>query len=405
MEEKRENRWLRIVSVLFVAAVLAFLAFSGIVTLVKQPVYSSYFENRSLAGIPVYSDAGVMDGSYFTALDTYLQEHTAGRNTLLRAETILNLKLLHRPVVNDVVIGKDVLVGWQDFWIYDRDWLKQQAEATADRVAAHARITAEHGGTYFYIAVPHQALAFTEAYPSYLQSHEDYYRDTADFLADALAEHGVPFLDMWKVFQSKGILQEISSRIDNHYSILGAMEVCRCLSEQIKADTGLDLQFLDEENYRIEWLPNHYMGSRTRKLFDLWHSEEHLGIVVTDDTPDFTRRDQSSWMQEPRENDSIYALPYSPDEIISYDLYMGGDWGKTVIESGRPELPSILVYGDSFTNPVECLIWQCFDTMYSFDFRHYSEHTLDELIVLYQPEIVVCIRDYEAVLKARENGQ
>ena len=83
---------------------------------------------------------------------------------------------------------------------------------------------------------------------------------------------------------------------------------------------------------------------------------------------------------------------------------MGGDWGCTEIRTDRHELPSILIYGDSFTNPVECLLWQGFDTMYSFDFRHYSEYDLDELIAKYKPEIVVCIRDYEAVLKSEGNG-
>ena len=399
------SRWLRVVSILFTAWILGFLVFSASVTLIKKPVSSSYYENRSLEPLPEYSAAGVLDGSYFSALNTYLQEHAAGRNTLLRWETILNMKLLRRPVVNDVVIGDDVLLGWQDFWIYGQEDLRRLVEDTADRIAEHARVTAEHGGQYYYVAVPHQALAYAEDYPSYLQSHADYYRDTSAYLAEALADRNVPFLNMWEEFQDAGILQEVSSRIDNHFSIVGALETSRCLLDRIVAKTGMEMHFLDDENCRIEWLPNHYMGSRSRKLFDLWPSDERLGIVITKDEPAYTRTDKASWMNEPVENNSLYALPSSDEEIISYNLYMGGDWGCTEIRTNRPELPSILIYGDSFTNAVECLIWQGFDTMYSFDFRYYSEHDLDALIAMYQPDIVVCIRDYEAVLKSDGNGQ
>ena len=405
MKSEKPGKLVRLVSVVFIAGILAFLALSGVATLAKKPVFTSYFENRSLAALPEYSEAGIMDGSWFSGLNTYLQEHTVGRNTILRAQTLLDMYLLRRPVVNEVVIRDDVLLPWQDFWIYDRDELRLQAEKTADRIAAHARTTEEYGGRFYYVAVPHQALAFPEEYPSYLQSHEDFCLDAAAFLSEALEAREVPFLDMRTAFLDKGILQEASSRIDNHFTVVGAVETCRCLSEQICADTGWDAGIPGDGGFRIEYLPNHYIGSRTRKLFDLWPSEERLGIAVTGHEPLFTRRDTADWMTAPRESHTVYELPETPDEPISYGLYMGGDWGSTVIETGRPELPSILIYGDSFTNPLECLLWQSFDTMYSFDFRHFDELTPDEVIARYRPDLVVCVRDFEALLKDDPNGQ
>ena len=401
----KSGKVLKLVSIVFLVGILAFLAVGGIVTLVKKPVFSSYFENRNLASLPAYSEAGVLDGSWFSGLNTFLQEHTAGRNTILRAQTLLDMQLLRRPVVNEVVVREEVLLPWQDFWIYDPDSLRQQAEDVSDRIAAHARAAEAYGGRYYYVAVPHQAMAFPDEYPPYLQSHEDFYADALSFLSEALEQRGVSFLDMREVFLEKGILREVSSRIDNHFSVEGALETCRCLLEEIRTDTGWDPGILGDGSCRIEYLPNHYMGSRTRKLFDLWASDERLGIVVTGREPAFTRRDTADWSASPRESHVVYELPETTDEVISYSLYMGGDWGSTVIETGRPELPSILIYGDSFTNPVECLLWQGFDTMYSFDFRHFDELTADEVIARYKPDIVVCIRDDEAMLKTSGNGQ
>ena len=97
-------------------------------------------------------------------------------------------------------------------------------------------------------------------------------------------------------------------------------------------------------------------------------------------------------------------MPATDTEDVLYSLYMGGDVGETVIETGRPDLPSILIYGDSFPNPVECLAYYSFDEMRSIDLRHYKDMTLADYIQAYQPDIVVGIRDYEALLSTDFNG-
>ena len=68
-----------------------------------------------------------------------------------------------------------------------------------------------------------------------------------------------------------------------------------------------------------------------------------------------------------------------------YTAYMGGDIGETVIDTGRDELPNILIYGDSFTNPLECLMYYSFNEMHSIDLRYYKDMTLEDYIRLYQP--------------------
>lgn len=43
--------------------------------------------------------------------------------------------------------------------------------------------------------------------------------------------------------------------------------------------------------------------------------------------------------------------------------------------------------------------------MYSYDLRHYTEKGIDELIRLYEPEVVVCVRDYQQLLLETGNGK
>ena len=70
----------------------------------------------------------------------------------------------------------------------------------------------------------------------------------------------------------------------------------------------------------------------------------------------------------------------------------------TVIDTGREELPSILIYGESFTNAIETFAWYSFDEMHSLDMRHYYNMTVDEFIAVVKPDVVVCVRDYSVLL-------
>lgn len=100
----------------------------------------------------------------------------------------------------------------------------------------------------------------------------------------------------------------------------------------------------------------------------------------------------------------VYALPNNQWQEILYTVYMGGDLSESVVETGRGELPRLLIYGDSFTNALECVLWESFDKMYSYDFRHYDRETVEEVIVRLQPDVVVCVRDYQQILLETGNG-
>ena len=97
-------------------------------------------------------------------------------------------------------------------------------------------------------------------------------------------------------------------------------------------------------------------------------------------------------------------MPASTDSVLTYDFYMGGDVPETVIDTGRKDLPSILIYGDSMTNAVECVMYLSFDKMYSLDLRHYHDMSLTDYIKLVKPDVVVCIRDPEVLLLQEANG-
>ena len=206
-------------------------------------------------------------------------------------------------------------------------------------------------------------------------------------------------LDMWPVLDTAGNPREYYSMADYHYQFGGAYLTYRAILERLSAELGTELTILDGNSLAVETLPNPYLGSRGRKLFGLEDCGEHLTIGLPRAPVPFTRTDNGTETAP-----TVYALPATGTEGVLYSLYMGGDVGETVIETNRPDLPSILIYGDSFTNPVECLAYYSFDEMRSIDLRHYREMPLADYIRLHQPDIVVGIRDYEALLSTDYNG-
>ena len=141
------------------------------------------------------------------------------------------------------------------------------------------------------------------------------------------------------------------------------------------------------------------MGSRTRKLLGLRGNDEKLLTASFAEDIPFTRFDNGAAAEA-----TVYALPDSDAEPLTYGLYMGGDIAETVIRTDRPELPNALIFGDSFTNPVECLAYYSFNELRSVDLRHYTVQSLSDYIAAYQPDVVLCVRDYQSLLLREFNG-
>ena len=384
---------------LVVIGFLGFLALALAVTLVRPKSGWSYYENRNLARPAELSVETVLDGTFPASVEPVLQDHAAGRNTLMKLSAWADLHLFHRPVVNEVVPSEGMLLGFNAYETPAPAVISNQAQTMAGQLAQLRDVVEGYGGHFYYVAVPGQYTYFSDAYPNFLNNREAYTALEIPAFTQAMEEQGVNLLDMGPVLDQLGKPKEYYSLADYHYQFEGAYVTYRAILEEINRDLGLDLTILDESSLTVETLPNPYLGSRGRKIFGLENCGEYLTIGLPKNPIPFTRADNGAETAA-----AVYAMPATDTENVLYSLYMGGDVGETVIETNRPGLPSILIYGDSFTNPVECLAYYSFDEMRSIDLRHYKDMTLADYIQTYQPDIVVGIRDYEALLSTDFNG-
>lgn len=370
-----------------------------LINAVKTKETYSYYENRNLAVFPEITRETLLNGEWGAAVDRYLADHAAGRDYMLAASTIFDAYILQQPLVNEVVIGDDILLPEIQLWMLDTSTIPTYTAQVTENLKELDTLVESYGGQYYFVVVPCQYAHFPDEYPWYIDNRADYTAQSRAALSASLQAAGVNFIDIGDVFAEYGWADYLSSKIDNHYSIHGAYLTYLEIMERINADREDDLDILTEGEYEIRELPNPYLGSRLRKLLKLWPSDEKLGILTPNTEVPFTRKD--NWVEVAP---TVYAMPADDTSDVLYSLYMGGDIAFTEIHTNREELPSILVYGDSFTNAVECILYYGFDTMYTIDLRHYTATSLGEFIEQYQPDVVVCIRDYESMLWATGNG-
>ena len=360
----------------------------------------SYYENRNLSAFPEISAETVLSGQAFGDLETLFCDYAAWRTPALKAVTWADLNVFHRPVVNDIVVTDDALLE-QLYTMPDTadDIARKAADVAADNAALRDQIES-YGGHYCYIAVPCQYAYYEDEYPSYLENRSAYTAAELAALNSTMDAQGITHVDMGPIFDSLGHLPAFSSKVDNHYGLRGAYETYRAAVQALNDAYGLALSFPEEgADVTFSALPNPYMGSRTRKLLGLRGNEEKLLTAAFREDIPFTRFDNGGEVAA-----TVYALPATDTEPLTYELYMGGDIAETVIRTERPSLPSVLIFGDSFTNPVESLAYYSFDELRSVDLRHYTAQSLRDYIDAYRPDVVLCIRDYQSLLSREYNG-
>ena len=384
----------KLMKLLLVVPVLAVLflvpAMTAVSVLPGSPLkpaagYSIY-ENRSLASVPVLNGETFWSGAYFSGWEDCLSDRFYGRDAWLKAYTAFEM-LRGRASVNSVVMTDEVLLPQNPIPDYSaRAYAAEAAQMAAELHAIEAQVSG-YGGTLLYVGVPEQRSLFRDVYPAWQEDNAVHLEHTETAFRQAMEAAGVPLLLMRPQFASAEDPGTVYSTVDHHYNLLGAYETYRAVCD-VLLEQGWEFPVVTEEHIEFSQLPNPFLGTYNRKLYGLSPVSEKLWVYASDLAVPFTRTDNGA-PSEP----SVLDLPESAWETVYYNLYMGGDQAETIVDTGRDDLPSVLIWGDSFTNAFEAIAWMSFDEMRSLDLRYYTDKTLSAYIDAYQPEIVLGIRD------------
>ena len=359
---------------------------------------TSFYEQRTLAELPPVTGEGLWNGSYFSQVETALVEHIYQRERLLKLNTLIQLHVA-RPVVNAMVVGTDKLLSYYTHPHWDTAYLKGEAAATADQLAALNRAVQSYGGYFCYLGFPQQTTYFADHYPDYMESRLWHTTAIRESFSTAMAARDLPFVNLYQVFRDQGMPESFYPETDHHCTMEGAFAAYQALMSRILQDTNWELPMLTRDELNFITLPNPYLGSSARKLYGLWETGDQITLGELKQPIPFRRWDNGVETQA-----TVYSRPATDTETVTYEVYMGGDKGETILRTNRPGLPNALIFGDSFTNIMEPMLWTGFNETRSLDFRHYGEKTLAEYVAEYRPDVVICVRDESVYFDRNGNG-
>lgn len=393
----------------YICNLLLIVSFAGLLCLTccNTPITDkkgyAFYENRALALLPTYSDTNFWNGQYFSDWETYLKDHVAGRDFMLEKYAYINRNVLKKPVVGDVLLSNDgkKLLPATDFRQPDVEEIDAKAEEMSSRLSVLNELVSSYGGKFLYVGVPEQKVYFEQLYPSYMDPQAEASQLRQDVFFNSLKEHDISFLDMGQVFERMGHPDWIYSSTDHHYSYYGAYHTYQAIMDTINQERETPLYVLTPSELEFQTLPNPFLGSRNRKDFGQFENEDALVIGVPKQDIPFRRYNRGT-----EDEPSLYDIPENPEDWVTYDCYNGGNRIECIIDTDRPELPTLLMFGDSFTNPLETLLYTGFDKSIYVDLREikYLNQGILGYVEQYHPDYVICVRDSGYYLDLTGNG-
>lgn len=390
-------------NLLLIGGFVALLGLTWYNTPITNEEEYSFYENRNLAVPPEYNSEDFWSGQYCTDWETYLKDHIAGRDWMLQQYTRVSRDVLGKPVVGEILKSSDgtKLMPLLSFSQRGREGAEPAAQEMAARLSTLNQLVESYGGKFLYVGLPEQEVYFEEQYPFYAYNQAESWQAEKDAFCNALDAQGISFLDMNQVFDDMGHPDWVYSATDHHYNYYGAFYTYQAIMNTINQDREQPLPVLQKSDLDFQALPNPFIGSRNRKWFGQFENDDALIMGILKQDIPFRRYIMGNEVAA-----ELYAIPETSDEWVTYDCYNGGDRAECIIETDREELPTLLMFGDSFTNPLETLLYTGFDQSIYVDLReiNYLTQGILAYVEQYQPDYVVCVRDNSQYLNLTGNG-
>lgn len=366
---------------------LYLLVFLGVIVvlslggLLRPDRTSSSLEARSLAQRPHPSRAGLDTGEFGRKLESYLSDQFLGRDRWVRYYSALNLRVLGKDSMNDVVIGKGgmLLADLSSREQLTESEIDVELDASMAQFKELDRLVGSYGGDLLVVGHPTKSSFMRADYPAGFGFPDDLARVAPRYFA-ALDRLGIANVDMAPIFEANRS-KKLYYLTDHHWTLDGAFLTYDAMMK------GLGLRPLLRSDFDTVTLPNRFVGSLNRKVALAFPQDERVTLATPKTPIPYTR------IQDGEVSHDLFRAHPAKD-AVAYGIYDQGDRAEVVISTDRPALPTFLFVGDSFTNAIETLVWTGFDESRYLDLRHYTKMSLYAYIEKYKPDVVtVLVRD------------
>ncbi len=344
---------------------------------VEQRTFSPV-ENRALQTMPQISLANIKSGDLFKSFDVYVADQFFKRDIFVKLYVKFQLDVLNKEKINEVVIGEDRTL----LQYYPNCDIQKKKIEDKDKVVLNANkindlynLLKKKNIKFYMETIPEQHGYNFDKYPYYLNNNKEVLLNN-EMIFENTIDKEINYIKMRQIFENSG-QDNLYYKNDHHWNMNGAYMGYSEVMKKIEEDF-LNVSLPINEDKINKQYHNEFFGSYGRQLQYLYNSYDKTELWTIKDYPVYEKYDDD------KRDDEFFKKQY----INSYSVYMGGDVGKTYIDTNRKELPKALIVGDSFTNATEYLFSYHFDKTMILDLR-VKKQNLYDIVEEYKPDLVI----------------
>ena len=330
-------------------------------------------ENRTLASFPTFTWSTFVDGTYMDSINTYLNDHFAGRSAWVTGQTVTQYAQGKR-VINGVYIGRHAM--FAQLPLPDNDIVQANVQGIND-------FTEQMGLPAYVMLVPSAAAVQPEGLPWLAESW-----DQAAFIRETNALFGpqVTALDVASTLAEHRD-EYIYYRTDHHWTTYGAFLAYR----DYCAARGLPVPSLGAYDPVI--LSDNFLGTL--------HSKTGYPFMQPDVMELYQQGEATGYMLNDGNTVQEFDSPYFDDFLgkkDKYSYFFGQLELYATIYTNAPTDKKLLVIKDSYSHCMMPMLLNEYSEIRMVDMRIFDPQTdydnfvaeaanYDEILFLYSVEV------------------
>lgn len=318
-------------------------------------------ENRVLSQAPKLSIASIADGSFMKEFETYLTDQFPFRDGIISLKTVAD-RILGKNEENGVYIGKEGFL-FDTQTPFDGKHIVEIGKAVTKFTKDYDRLKSA------FLLVPNSSYVYSEYMPKYLEMSDQ--RVLIRSVHNQIKNDSVLWPGAAKLLKDNADKTQLYYKTDHHWTTRGAYLMFRelCLSWGFEK-TAKDIN----KNYEFHKISTTFEGTlaSTSGVHD---TQDEIEICL----PKNSEGTYVVTFESSGEKTASLFFPDKLDQKNQYEVFMGGNYDKVIIDTVCPSGRNLLLIKDSYANCMIPMLTPYFSKIVVIDPRYLTD-SLESII-------------------------
>lgn len=318
-------------------------------------------ENRVLSQAPKLSIASIADGSFMKEFETYLTDQFPFRDGIISLKTVAD-RILGKNEENGVYIGKEGFL-FDTQTPFDGKHIVEIGKAVTKFTKDYDRLKSA------FLLVPNSSYVYSDYMPKYLEMSDQ--RVLIRSVHNQIKNDSVLWPGAAKLLKDNADKTQLYYKTDHHWTTRGAYLMFRelCLSWGFEK-TAKDIN----KNFEFHKISTTFEGTlaSTSGVHD---TQDDIEICLP-------KNSEGTYVVTFESSGEKTASLFFPDKLEQknqYEVFMGGNYDKVIIDTVCPSGRNLLLIKDSYANCMIPMLTPYFSKIVVIDPRYLTD-SLESII-------------------------